>query len=278
EIDTPYPIPYTLYPLRTFPHMGTRSCYAVLEYDGTHFFGWQRQPAERTVQGEVETALAKLTQTKSSVIAAGRTDTGVHALGQTISFSVPDRWDPEDLSRAMNAVLPSDIRVLRAGASPPAFNARKDAAGREYGYVIGLDSGARSPFRVGYEWALCRALDMEAVAAATGAIAGDHDFRAFAAVGQQKPHYRCRVGRVEWSERPGDKGVIFHIVADRFLHHMVRFLVGTLVEIGLGKRPVEDLERLLNLDHNSETSAPAPPEGLYLVRVDYPQFEPAETK
>ncbi|MBE0595482.1 MAG: tRNA pseudouridine(38-40) synthase TruA [Gemmatimonadales bacterium] len=254
------------------------SFYAVLHYAGQGFAGWQSQPHTRTVQSEVEGALARLAGHRVVCHAAGRTDAGVHALGQVVSFTMPRAWAPDDLLRALRAVTPDDLWVARVGVAFPGFHARRDARSRRYRYVVGCDAAAFSPFRRPFEWALGLPLDGDALAAAATAIRGEHDFRAYAAVGQDKPHYRCDVSRAEWAARPDAHGFIFTIEADRFLHHMVRFLVGTMVDAARGRRPLEDVARLLTITENRETSPPAPPQGLYLVHVSYPQLEEASAR
>ena len=247
--------------------------FAVLQYSGRDFAGWQLQPSQRTVQGELEAVLQRLIGFRVATRAAGRTDAGVHALGQVVSFGVPARWQPCELARALRALLPADIWVRGVGRAPAGFDARRHALSREYRYVIGSDQAAFSPFRRPFEWALGKPLIEEPVAEAVRWIAGKHDFRALSAVGQRKPHYECNVTRVEWRRREDAHGFIFEIEADRFLHRMVRFLVGTLVDIGRGRRPSDDLLRLLSQTSNADASPPAPPEGLYLVAARYPQLE-----
>jgi tRNA pseudouridine38-40 synthase len=127
-----------------------------------------------------------------------------------------------------------------------------------------------SPFRRPYEWALGRPLDLQLLQGAAGLILGEHDFSAFAAKPSERLHCRCELRQAEWRRRTGGQGMSFQVAADRFLHHMVRFLVGTMVDIGLGRRPVEDMTRLLATPHNQDTSPPAPPQGLYFVAAEYP--------
>ncbi len=247
--------------------------FSRIHYLGARFAGWQRQNDERTVQGEVELALASVTQRPISITAAGRTDSGVHSLGQTISFKLPSKWQAADLHRAINSQLPDDIWVETVGRAPDGFDARRHATSRRYRYLLGCDAAARSPFRRQLEWALCRWPDMDLMNQAAALFLGEHDFTAFAAVGQEKPHYRCDVFESEWVRREGGKGIIFNVEANRFLHHMVRFLVGTMVDVGMKKRPFEDIPHLLKASDNSQTSPPAPAQGLYLMRVEYPQLE-----
>jgi len=248
------------------------SCYAMLHYVGHPFSGWQRQRSQRTVQGDLEQVLQRLAGRRVVTHAAGRTDAGVHALGQVVSFRMPGRWQPATLHRALNALLPPEIWVARLGPAPEGFHARRHATSRCYRYVVGCDAAAQSPFRRPLEWALGQPLDRQLLDAAAAELTGEHDFRAFSAVGQRKPHYRCRVVVSRWDRRPNAEGFIFTIEADRFLHRMVRFLVGTMVDVARGRRPPADMGRLLRSTSNAEASPPAPPEGLYLVGARYPQL------
>jgi tRNA pseudouridine38-40 synthase len=247
----------------------SRTFLATLHYNGTGFVGWQRQPAGRSVQAAFERVLERIFGRRTLAHAAGRTDAGVHAIGQGISFSAPASWSEYPLRRALNALLPRDCWVQSIQAMLPGFHARKSALTRRYRYDVGVDDASASPFRRGFEWALGRPLDLESMQEATRAIGGEHDFRAFAAKGD-KAHYRCRVLLAEWEPRPERRGLSFHVEADRFLHHMVRMLVGTLVDVGLGRRPAEDVPTLLHRDDNAATSPPAPAEGLYFVAATYP--------
>lgn len=259
-------------PVNLAARMAGSSWYAVLHYFGRDFAGWQRQPRGRTVQAELERALERLAGRRVVAHAAGRTDAGVHAFGQVVSFTLPRAFPPNELHRALNALIPRDMWVARVGTAPVGFHARKHAIARRYQYAVGCDPGAFSPFRRPFEWALGRPLDPAGLTAAAAAILGEHDFRAFARVGQVKPHYRCRVTTAEWHARPNGEGFIFTIEADRFLHRMVRFLVGSMVDVGVGRRSSSDIARLLAGTDNAEASPPAPPEGLYLISVRYPPF------
>ncbi len=241
----------------------------VLEFDGTDFCGWQVQPASRTVQQVLEGALTRLAGSRRRATAAGRTDAGVHALAMPVTVEMPASWTCEALLRAVNALLPVDIAVHAVRAVQAGANARRSATGRRYRYLVGVDGAARSPFRARTEWALARPLDVPAMERAARALHGEHDFRAFAVVGEPKPHYRCRVAEAAW-DIPSAGCVRFTIAADRFLHHMVRLLVGTMIDIGLGRRPEGDMARLLDLQHNADTSPPAPAAGLAFVSASYP--------
>jgi tRNA pseudouridine38-40 synthase len=248
----------------------SRTFLATLQFDGTGFVGWQRQPAGRSVQAEFERVLERLFGARAAAQAAGRTDAGVHAEGLGVSFAAPDQWSPTDLRRALNALLARDCWVAGVDLMRPGFHARKSALTRRYRYDVGTDDAAASPFRRPFEWALGRPLDLGALRGAATLLHGQHDFRAFAVSGQPKPHHYCRIAVAEWSERSEGRGVSFHVEADRFLHHMVRMLVGTMVDIGLARRPLSDVEMLLEIGDNQRTSPPAPPQGLYFVRAIYP--------
>jgi tRNA pseudouridine38-40 synthase len=248
----------------------SRTFLATLHFDGTGFVGWQRQPARRSVQLEFERVLERLFGHHAPTTAAGRTDAGVHALGLGVSFAAPASWTAPTLRRALNALLPRDCWAESVHPMRSGFHARKSAVSRHYRYDIGTDAAAASPFRRPFEWALARPLGLGALRAAAALLQGEHDFRAFAAKGEPKPHYRCHLAVAEWTERSEGKGVSFHVEADRFLHHMVRMLVGTMVDIGLGRRPLADISMLLERGDNQPTSPPAPPQGLYFVAARYP--------
>jgi tRNA pseudouridine38-40 synthase len=246
-----------------------RTFLLTLQFDGTGFCGWQRQAEGRSVQADVERMLSRLAGVPVRATAAGRTDAGVHALGMPVTARLPERWDAPQLLRASNAILPHSIAVTSVREVRPDVDARRSALGRRYQYDVGTDAASRSPFRCRTEWPLARSLDTAALGRATELVRGEHDFRAFAVVGEPKPHYRCRIVEAHWRPRV-DGGLRFVIAADRFLHHMVRFLVGTMVEIGLGRRPEGELTELLRLDHNQRTAPPAPARGLSFVTAWYP--------
>lgn len=248
-----------------------RTVCARIQYDGTRFVGWQLQPDGRTVQGDLEAVLERLCGRRVRVHAAGRTDAGVHALGMAISATVPARWSPETLHRALNALLPRDCWVAEVREVRPGFHARKSATGRAYCYRIGTDAEAASPFRRSWEWALGRSLPLDALSRGAAGLLGTHDFRAFAVQTGGRLNCRCSIRRAEWAPRPGGRGVEFHVAADRFLHHMVRMIVATLVDVALGRRPPEDPARLLAREPGVRSSPPAPPEGLYFAAADYPE-------
>jgi tRNA pseudouridine38-40 synthase len=239
----------------------------TLHYDGGGFAGWQVQLADRTVQGELEAALARLLQAPVRVIGAGRTDAGVHATGQVASCTVPRRWPAAELRRALNAVLPDDIWVAAATEAGDRFHARYDAVARGYLYRIGATPLSRSPFLRRWCWPLAEPVAEDRLNEAARQFVGDHSFRAFAKAGQPARGDRCCVHAAEWSGWAA--GVQFRVVANRFLHHMVRYMVGTMVDVARGRRPLEDVAGLLRGGTALRTSRPAPASGLYLTRVYY---------
>ena len=250
--------------------MEPHSILLVTQYDGGRYAGWQRQPEARTVQGEMERVLTRLCNAPTAAVGAGRTDAGVHAHGQGVGVRVADRWSPDTLRRAMNALLPPDVWVRSAHRMAPEFHPRRSAIARRYRYLVGTDPEARSPFRCRYEWAQAAPLDPDILTTEAAVLPGEHVFRAFA-VAHTAPiedHHRCVIHHAAWTAREG--GWVFEITANRFLHHMVRFLVGTMIEVARGRRPRGTLARLLTLAHNAETGAPAPAHGLSLQEVVYP--------
>lgn len=248
----------------------SRTFLAVLQYDGGNFLGWQRQKSGRSVQGDFEQVLARLTGDQIPAHAAGRTDAGVHALGLGVSFTSPERWSADSLQRALNALLPRDCWVPSVHRMEDGFHARKCATRRRYRYDIGCDAGAKSPFRRPYEWPFGRELDADRLSYTAELLLGEHDFVAFAARGTPQRHFRCVIEQAEWRPREDGRGFSFHVAADRFLYHMVRMLVGTMIEIASGRRPLEDMEHLLASSDNSDTSPPAPAQGLFFLAADYP--------
>jgi tRNA pseudouridine38-40 synthase len=240
----------------------------TLHYDGAGFYGWQVQPGVRTVQAELEAALTRLRNSPTTIIAAGRTDRGVHATGQVASTLMPAKWTPDALHHSLNAILPDDIWVAAVNDVEINFHARYDATSRSYVYRIGTRPEAASPFHRRYCWPLGLALSLGVLNDAASRFLGRHSFRAFAKSGQPERGDFCSVSVAEW--RTNDVGVEFHVTADRFLHHMVRYMVGTMVDIGRERRPASDINSLLAGTAEMETSPPAPPEGLFLSHVSYP--------
>ena len=251
--------------------MTERTLQLVLHYDGAGFAGWQRQTVERTVQGVLEDALSRLCDRPTAVLGAGRTDAGVHATGQVAGIRIPEKWTPDAMRRALNALLPDDVWVASAVPMRPEFHARFSATARAYRYVVGLDEESASPFRRRTEWRYRRPVDEALLADAAGAVLGVHCFRAFAVRGTAPAtdDHRCDIRRSAW-RRDGER-LIFEVEANRFLHHMVRFLVGTMMDVASGRRPPETMATLLAASDNAGVSPPAPPHALFLERVDYPR-------
>ena len=250
--------------------MSERAVQLVLHYDGAGFAGWQRQPETRTVQGVLEDGLQRLCEERVSVLGAGRTDAGVHARGQAAGIRVSDRWTAASIRRSLNAVLPEDVWVASSHEMHPAFHARYSATGRRYSYYIGTDDGAHSPFRRRHEWAFPRPVERSVLDDAARLVLGTHAFRGFAVRGTapEDDDHRCTVRESVWRDRPG--GLVYEVEANRFLHHMVRFLAGTMLDIAIGRRDLASMERLLTAQDNRAVSPPAPAHALFLERVDYP--------
>lgn len=236
----------------------------VLSYDGTDYCGWQRQPDERTVQGVVEDALTELAGRRISVAGAGRTDAGVHARGQVASFQAELRLGGGELLRALNALLPDDIRVLSAGPAPPGFHARKSAQSKVYRYRI-LNSLRISPFHFRYVLHWPGRLDIEKMSEAAGKFIREADFTAFSS--NRLLHPIRRVGRSEIRKTGSE--IVYTIEADGFLRYMVRTIVGTLIEVGRGRIEPGAIEDLFAGKKRTLRSPTAPAKGLCLVKVVY---------
>lgn len=243
---------------------------ATVEYDGTAFHGSQLQPGVRTVQGEVEAGLSRLLDRDVRIDLAGRTDAGVHATAQEIAFDAPSRWTPAELSRALRAVLPDDIGVWKVERASDGFHPRFDASARRYEYLLAGGSLAGSPFLRSRTWRLGELPELERLASLTADLPGERSFSGFAKSGQPERGTRCRVESAVW-RTIGPGLLAFRIVADRFLHHMVRYLVGTTVEAASGRREETDVAAALADGAPSRPVFPAPAEGLYLSGVRYPE-------
>jgi len=246
---------------------------ATVQYDGTAFHGSQLQPDVRTVQGELETALSRLFDRATRVDFAGRTDTGVHALGQEVAFDAPVRWSGPEIRRGLTAILPNDIAPGEPVATRGAFHPRFDAQLRRYEYVVAPGKIGETPFWRDRAWRLGRqgryALsgDIDDLNRLAARIPGERDFSGFAKAGQPERGTRCAVEAATWNERRGR--YTFEILADRYLHHMVRYLVGTMIEIAANRRPESDLALMLAAKTPSRPVYPAPPGGLYLSGIRY---------
>jgi tRNA pseudouridine38-40 synthase len=238
----------------------------TVEYDGTEFHGWQVQPGERTVQATIEHALQSLLGHPVRVAAAGRTDAGVHASGQVVCFRTERSFDPTTVVRALDALTPPDIAVLSADVVPDDFDPRRAARRRRYLYRV-WNRKVPSPFWRRFAWHIAHPLAVEPMAAAAAVLLGEHDFTSFRAAGCDATHPVRRVLRSDVSVS-GDL-IYYEIEATAFLRHMVRNIVGTLVEIGSGRRPPGEMEALLAARDRTLAGATAPAHGLCLVAVEY---------
>jgi tRNA pseudouridine38-40 synthase len=234
----------------------------LLEYDGGPFMGWARQPGERTVQGEVERALGTLLRRPVEVQCAGRTDRGVHAWGQVVSYE----GDPAPLEN-LNALLPQQIAARESEIAPDGFDARRDARSRTYCYRV-LARPTPSPFEHGRALWWPHRVEPEALRACAAALRGAHDFTAFTPTQTEHVRFERDILDARWEE---DGDVLeFWIEADAFLRHMNRVLVATMLEVAGGRRELDDFERLLEGRPREEAGATAPPQGLYFARANYP--------
>jgi tRNA pseudouridine38-40 synthase len=234
----------------------------LLEYDGTEFAGWARQPGLRTVQDELETAISTILRDPLPVTVAGRTDAGVHAWGQVVSYD-GEALDPLRL----NSVLPADVAVLESTPMDAGFNARRDARSRTYCFRI-LNRRSRSAFWRRTAWWVGRPLDREALDACAAALAGTHDFTAFTPTQTEHVRFERHVIAAHWRE-PEEGLLEFWITADTFMRHMNRVLVGTMADVAHGLGTPDDFAFLLTGRPRAEAGATAPPHGLALASVAY---------
>ena len=241
----------------------------TLAYDGTDFVGWQRQASGVSIQGLLEDALRELDNRPLVVTAAGRTDAGVHALGQVAGFSLERTIAADTLLQALNVRLPGDIRVVSAEEVPSAFHARFGARTKTYRYRI-WNADVITPFERRYAWHVIGGLDVAAMAAAARLLEGRHDFAAFQAAGGSAQTTERIVSSSIIGRPVQDEPLItYEITGNGFLRHMVRNVVGTLLEIGRGRRPVDWMHQALMSRDRTCAGATAPPQGLFLVAVEY---------
>ncbi len=259
-----------------------------IAYDGSGFRGWAKQPGQRTVQGELEAALATVLRQEVPLTVAGRTDAGVHAWGQVASFELPDLAprigeEPSSglarrLRRSLNAITPPEIAVLQVAEAAEGFNARHSALSRLYCYRVEVGSPA-SPFERGRALWWPYPIDREALNSCARALPGNHDFTAFTPTQTDHVRFDRDVLAARWEEEPRPPGsrdgaapvLAFWVEADAFMRSMVRILAGTMLEVAGGRRSVEDFTRLLAGAPRAEAGDTAPPHGLYLAAIRYPE-------
>jgi len=240
----------------------------TIQYDGTGLVGWQRQASGTSVQGLLEDALTRIDGVPVTVFGAGRTDAGVHALAQVAHARIAVDHDVQTMVRAMNANLPDAVRVVDVSVAADDFHARFSARSKTYEYRI-WNAAVLPPFLRLYLWHVPQRLDVVAMNAAAAAIVGDHDFAAFQGVGTPVHSTVRRVIAARWRDQTRDEPLTFEVTGEGFLRHMVRALVGTMVEIGRGGRAIDEMARLIVSKDRHAAGRTAPANGLFLSRVEY---------
>ncbi len=240
----------------------------TIEYDGTRYSGWQRQAEEPTVQAEIEKALATMTRTAVVLLGAGRTDAGVHALGQVANFRLDTRLAPDQILKGLNSLLPPDIAILECRQVPEDFHARFSAKSKTYRYRV-LNREVRNAVDRHTCWFIHSPLDLPAMQAAARSVIGRRDFKAFESTGSPRAHTVRHVTAAEWVHDLNSGFFIFQIVADGFLRCMVRNIVGTLVAVGRGKIEPTRMAAILDSRDRRQAGPTAPARGLFLVEVRY---------
>ena len=238
----------------------------TLEYDGSNYSGWQLQPRHDSIQGRIEAALERIFAAPVRVFGSGRTDAGVHARGQVASISIPRPFDPAELQRALNSMMPADIVVLDISPAPDDFDPRRAARSRVYEYRV-LNRTVASAFEYRYSWLVREQLDLAAMNCAARIFIGENDFAAFRSVGTDVTTTVRRVISSEWS-RDADI-LLYRVEANSFLRHMVRAMVAAMIDVGRGKLTVDNIAAILAGRDRHAAPANAPPGGLYLVEVRY---------
>ncbi len=242
----------------------TRNIKLKIECDGTDFSGWQRQPDLRTVQGEIEDQLKKITQEVITLTGSGRTDVGVHALEQVANFKTESKLDLEVIFKGLNSLLSEDVQIKDIEEVDLDFHSRYKAKSRVYRYKIYL---GKNVFLRRYAWEILYPLDLEKIYSATQLIIGEHDFTSFCVSESAKEDNHCNILKAVWEK--SEKKLELEIEANRFLHTMVRSLVGTLIDLGRGYFSLEDFKEILKAKDHRKAGLTAPAKGLYLVKVNY---------
>lgn len=236
-----------------------------IAYNGLHYRGWQKQDDADTVQGKIEWALSQLHSHQVHIMGAGRTDSGVHARHQVAHFDLAQLMDePQGLISRLNRMLPEDIHIWNCTKVPDEFHARFDAVSRSYEYHIITKF---NPISLESAWLVEDELDLSMMNECADSLLGMHDFTSFSKKNVQLDHSRCAILQASWSE--SDNGMVFEISANRFLHHMVRSLVGEMVQVGKGEKSVENFTRLLVSPYRKDIGKIAPAKGLVLNEVEY---------
>ena len=238
----------------------------TLEYDGTSYSGWQLQPRHDSIQGRIEAALERIFAEPVRVFGSGRTDAGVHARGQVASISIPRPFDPDELQRALNSILPADIVVRDIARAPDDFDPRRAAHSRVYEYRV-LNRKIASAFEYRYSWLVRDQLDLAQMNCAARIFVGEHDFAAFRSLGSVVKTTVRRVVSSEWTRDA--ELLLYRVEANSFLRHMVRAMVAAMVDVGRGKLTAEKIATILAGRDRQAAPANAPPGGLYLVEVRY---------
>lgn len=243
----------------------------TIEYDGTHYHGWQRQKVLPTIQGEIEKVLSVMTREKVGISGSGRTDAGVHALEQVASFTCDTKITPEAFHSGLNSMLPDDIVIRACEAAPPEFHARYSARGKTYRYrILNRDL----PVAIGrqYAWRIQRPLDTAAMAEAAEHLIGTHDFKSFESTGSPREHTIRKLMKAAF-RREGEH-LLFEVAGSGFLKQMVRNIMGTLVAVGGGRISPDGFREILEARDRQEAGTTAPACGLFLVSVNYDSTEP----
>jgi tRNA pseudouridine38-40 synthase len=254
---------------RTQP-IHTRVCRLVLAYQGTRYCGWQAQKNGLSVQEVLEEAFRRMTGQRVRANAAGRTDAGVHAIGQVVAIKHSSHHDSQTLRKGLNALLPPDIAVLSIEPAEPGFRPRRDVRGKHYRYSIHNDP-VRPVFQRAFRWHLRKRLDVRAMQKASECLLGTHDFAAFQASGADAESTERSIDRLSWTNELPE--IRFDVWGRAFLKQMVRIIVGTCVEIGQGRKPIEHLAQVLNSRDRGKAGKTAPAQGLCLMKVFYDEEE-----
>jgi tRNA pseudouridine38-40 synthase len=246
-----------------------RTLKLTIQYDGTNYIGWQRQASGTSIQELIENALAPIEGHPVAIQGAGRTDAGVHALAQVASVRLACPLETATLGRALNAVLPTDVRISAVEEVRDDFHARFDATGKTYEYRI-VNAAFVSPFVQRYVWHVPQPLNQDAMRAAAAPLVGRHDFAAFQGAGSTVSSSERTIDAIEWEIGDGfDRPLVIRITGDGFLRHMVRIIVGTLVEVGAGRWEVARPQKILDSRARAEAGPTVPAQGLFLVSVRY---------